>query len=58
MLRSIKAGAAFALSDNFYVKGDEPETARLSIGSIRTELIRRGIETLGNIIGAVTVGAT
>jgi DNA-binding transcriptional MocR family regulator len=56
--RSIKAGVAFVPGDRFYVGEGEPDTARLSIGSIKTELIRKGIETLGNIIRAVTAGAT
>jgi DNA-binding transcriptional MocR family regulator len=56
--RSIKAGVAFVPGDRFYVGEGEPDTARLSIGSIKIELIRRGIEVLGNIIRAVTAGAT
>lgn len=52
--RSIKQGIAFVPGDRFFVNGDGRSTIRLSIGSIRLDIIREGIEELSKIIKSIT----
>jgi len=53
-----KAGIAFVPGDKFYVSDGRLNTARLSIGSIRIDLIRDGIKTLSNIIRTMSTNIT
>ncbi len=48
--KSIRQGVAFVPGDRFFTDTGKQNTARLSIGSIKIELIRDGIKTLSSII--------
>lgn len=51
--KSIRQGVAFVPGDRFFIDAGKQDTARLSIGSIRTELIRDGVKVLSSIIKGV-----
>ncbi len=50
--RSIKESVVFVPGGKFFISGAKENTARLSIGSIRIDLIREGVKTLSSIIMA------
>ncbi|ADN51710.1 PLP-dependent aminotransferase family protein [Vulcanisaeta distributa] len=50
--RSIRQGVVFVPGGKFFISGAKENTARLSIGSIRIDLIREGVKTLSSVIMA------